>query len=254
MIENDVGGSMALVTHGTIVANTFEHVGATRAGIGIRLVKDGIREDFAGHALIVEGNVVRGAQTGYQLSAMSAGGSTVAHNLAEDCAIGFHAVATAEAMLSGNVSRTCDVGVKSTGGAVFSGHRFAGCLATAEREGDGGGCTLLDPRWSAPEETLAAGASAVHDLAVLDAGTRLAGTLATVVSAGRGNQHVTRLADVSWNGTGFSETVSLDFSPGAIAARAERAGGALRAVVSNADAAATDRVRFGARLSGVLVQ
>lgn len=255
LIENDNGSSVVKVPPERIViaGNTMKKAGVQKgpSSYGVFLVNDATPDMPARH-VVISGNVIEGFLYGISVHAENDAAVAVRDNVVLNCAWGIRSLGGTgsdggAASIAGNVTKDCDVDIRSNGGLI-SGHRFVNPAVPVVSEGMP--TTLVDPEWSWKGFAIEENASVSRTLLDLGSGDRVFGDMTVHAVSETGQRHSLRVASVEWHGSSFDVTSHVALQPSSLESVIEHDSGALMIRVFSGEA--RNNVRLVAKLQGTV--
>lgn len=251
LLENDVAGPYTEPVNIVVSGNAVRQAGTPKLAdsFGIWLINNA-SADLPAEAVTVTGNVVEGFGVGVAGQSANAAGISVTGNVATGCGVGYRWRDSSAAVLVGNTSRLCDVGVDSVNGATVVDHRFVACTVNADAT-TSFPLVLVNPRFEHADVAFTAGETKHFNLLPLGANARLYGAGSTYVSSSSNPRYSSRCDELTFDGASLTVANKMVIEPSSVSSTLNLNTGNLRATVfSSVD---LDAARVTAWINGHVV-
>lgn len=249
VVENDVAGSYFTPRNIAIIGNSIKKQGTQKAAgsYGIWLANNASPEVPLQSAMIA-GNVIEGFEIGVISGATTDDACRIRDNIAYNCAEGYRFNGGA-AIVEGNTSRVCDIGIKCDTATMVLRHRFIECTTACDAVGRA--AMLVDPSFEWAEFAAVALTTTNKNIFTIGTNDRVYGELSISTLAEAVTGDAGRRDTVSWDGTTFSRTNRLTYAPGSVTVDSVNNAGAL--AVQHYTAADRTSIRLSAVLTGTVI-
>jgi len=217
MLENDTNGLPVIpVKNVTITGNTVRHTGTAKATdrFGIWAINNG-SDDVPGEQFIITGNTVENFDVGISWQCGNGGSATVSNNIAGNCATGYRSQQSSSIQAYGNISRNCDLGVKTVDGGTFADHRFADCTTNADAT-SAFPLVLVNPRFEFNAVAFTASETKNFNLFPLASSSRMYGFGSTHINSNLSPRYSTRVDELTYDGATLTVTNKMLLQPSSV--------------------------------------
>ncbi|MEO9497717.1 MAG: hypothetical protein ABJG42_24800 [Vibrio splendidus] len=202
--DNNIGGSYEMPKRGVISNNVIKKTGVQKlaTSVGINMLLDGTGENPADF-LTIGGNVVEGFESGIIVTSEPSMGISVIGNNAINCAYGY-VTKDRNASIDGNVSTSCDVGIKNDYSVEAVNHRFVNCTESAQN--DGRYIVLHNPYFSFGEFSTDGGENVAYKIIGEDVDTRIDGKITISAATSSSSDYATAIKTIGYDGSTLAQS------------------------------------------------